>query len=61
MTLHTLLNIIGWCFLVSSWIVHWTTDTSNEKILRVKLVLTGIAMGAFTLGIVVGLYQHFVK
>ena len=61
MTLHTLLNIIGYCFLVSAWIVHWTTDKSNEKILCIKIALAGIGLGVFISGIVVGLYQHFVK
>lgn len=61
MTLHTLLNIIGYCFLASAWIVHWTTDTSNEKILRTKLLLAGIGMGVFISAIVVGTFQHFVK
>ena len=64
MTLHTLLNLIGFCFLGSAWIVHWTTDVSNEKILRSKIILAGIGMGVFISAIVVGLYQlyqHFVK
>ena len=61
MTLHTLLNIIGYCFLASAWIVHWTTDTSNEKILRSKIILAGIGIGVFISAIVVGTFQHFVK
>jgi len=61
MTLHTLLNIIGFCFLASAWIVHWTTDVSSEKIIRAKLVLSGIGMGVFISAIVVGTFQYFVK
>ena len=61
MTLHTLLNLIGFCFLGSAWIVHWTTDVSNEKILRTKLLLSGIGMGVFISAIVVGTVQYFVK
>lgn len=61
MTLHTLLNIIGYCFLASAWIVHWTTDASNEKILRSKIILAGIGLGIFSSAIIVGLYQYFVK
>ena len=61
MTLHTLLNIIGFCFLASAWIVHWITDVSSEKIIRTKLLLSGIAMGVFISAIVVGTFQYFVK
>lgn len=61
MKITTILNIIGYCFLASAWIVQWTTDTSNEKILRTKLVLAGVGMGVFISAIIVGTFQYFVK
>ena len=61
MTLQTLLNLIGYCFLGSAWIVHFATNAANEKFFRIKLLLSGIVMGVFISAIVVGLYQYFVK
>jgi hypothetical protein len=61
MTLHTLLNTIGYCFLASTWIVHFATNAANEKFFRIKLLLSGIGMGVFISAIVVWVFQHFVK
>ena len=61
MEICTILSIIGYCFLASSWIVHWIGDKTSEKILTVKTLLAGIGMGVFISAMIVNLYHNFVK
>lgn len=61
MTTVTLLNIIGYILLSTSWIIDFTTDRENEKILRTKLVIASIGIGVFLSAIVVNLHQYLSK
>ena len=61
MTAVTLLNIIGYILLSTSWIIDFTTDRENEKILRTKLVIASIGIGVFLSAIVVNLHQYLSK
>ena len=61
MTTVTLLNIIGYILLSTSWIFDWTTDPKSEKALTTKIIVTGIGIGVFLSAIVVNIHQYLTK
>jgi hypothetical protein len=61
MTAVTLLNTIGYILLGVSWIIDFTTDRENEKILSTKLIITSIGIGIFLSAMVVNLHQYLTK
>ena len=61
MTAVTLLNIIGYILLGTSWIINWTTDPKSEKALTTKIIVTSIGLGVFLSAIVVNLHQYLSK
>jgi len=61
MTVVTLLNIIGYILLGVSWIIDFTTDRENEKILSPKLVIASIGLGVFLSAMVVNIHQYLIK
>jgi hypothetical protein len=61
MTAVTLLNIIGYILLGTSWIIDWTTDPKSEKALTTKIIVTGIGIGVFLSAMVVNIHQYLSK
>ena len=61
MTAVTLLNTIGYILLGVSWIIDFTTDRENEKILSPKLIITSIGIGVFLSAMVVNIHQYLTK
>ena len=61
MTAVTLLNIIGYILLGTSWIINWTTDPKSEKALTTKIIVTSIGLGVFLSAMVVNIHQYLTK
>lgn len=55
MTTWTVLNIIGWCFLIASWVTPSLMKKDNADKHFVGAVLAAIACGIFISGLVVQL------
>lgn len=55
MTTWTVLNIIGWVFLISSWLVPKLMNRESSDKLFVGGILAAIACGVFISGLVVQL------
>jgi len=57
MTTWTVLNIIGWCFLIASWVTPSLMKKDNADKHFVGAVLAAIACGIFISGLVVQLMR----